>query len=139
MRGQRLELVVSAFALAVIGVACAVILSYLTGCAEQVVPSGDTDACEQLAHRNGAEECATVYAFARPAENELGHVEMCVRVDDLTAAERMNGPSWPSSSERFSPYRDLGIDPPCFWRCDGQPGCNAFDGCFGCSTEGAKE
>jgi hypothetical protein len=103
----------------------------VSGCAavESIEPSSDTSACERLSPTG---ECATVYAFAEPADNELGHVELCVRERDLDQAQSQHGIAWPSDSERFAKYAAIGIDPPCFWCCTGDcgRGANAFNGTF---------
>jgi hypothetical protein len=103
-----------------------------SGCAavESVEPTSDTSACERAKPDNA--ECATVYAFAEPADNELGHIELCVREQDLRAAQLEHGIAWPSDSERFAKYAAIGIDPPCFWCCTGDcgRGANALNGTY---------
>lgn len=89
--------------------------------------SGDTSACDRAKPDNA--ECATVYQCARRVDGE--RIELCIRYQDLAAAELENGPCEPSRDERFAPYADLGVSPPCFWMCPAtQPGCNAKSGCF---------
>lgn len=100
---------------------------------ESIEPRGDTSACERVAMEHGAQECGVVYQCARRIDGEF--VELCIRAEDLPAAELENGRCWPSRDDRFDPYALAMIDPPCFWRCDGRPGCNATSGCWGCPLE----
>jgi hypothetical protein len=120
------------FAVSCMVAAClASVLWALVGCTavEDAVPAGDESACER-ASPSGI--CGVVYGFAAPADNELGHVELCVRDGDLEAAEALYGPARPSWSPRFEPYATLHIDPPCFWCCAGEcgRGANAYSGTF---------
>lgn len=87
----------------------------------------DESICVREAEARGA-ECATVYAFAQPALNDLGHVELCVPERYLAEAEAKHGPSWPSDHERFTRITQGLVDPKCFWCAS--PGANAFNGCF---------
>lgn len=73
--------------------------------------------------------CGHVFMCATPAENELGHVEICVdddddSKDDLALAEATYGTCEPTP-------RHQGI---CIW-CPEESGCNAFSGCFNCPAE----
>ncbi len=70
--------------------------------------------------------CGHVYEFLATADNELGHVELCVLDEDLADAERAWGPSMLSTHPRFN---DGNL---CLLRCDGGKGCNALSGCWGC-------
>lgn len=99
-----------------------------TGCVDSLEPSSGTSACERAKPANA--ECATVYECARRIDGE--RIELCIRAEDLAAAELANGPCEPSRDPRFAPYADLMIDPPCFWCCgDGcGPGANAHQGSF---------
>lgn len=132
---MKLERAVQVFALVVIGVACAVLLEFMTGCVEQAVPSGDTSACERYAPHFGADECGVVYQFAQPAPTPTGFVELCVpdRDELLVQAQRMFGRAEPSP--RFDTYTHGFIDPPCAYQCPGARGCNSYSGCFCPSSE----
>lgn len=101
-----------------------------TGCVESAIPSSDVSPCKRFIPAGS--ECATVYAFAEPANNDLGHVELCVREQDLSAAQDEHGIAWPSDDVRFSKYAIAGIDPPCFWCCgnDCSRGANAYGGSY---------
>lgn len=98
-----------------------------TGCATE--PTSDTSACERLSPSG---ICASVYGFAAHADNPLGHVELCVRAEDLSLAEEMYGPAHPSWDERFSRLLAINVDPSCFWICPPNVGrgCNAYGGCL---------
>lgn len=108
----------------------------VAGCAEleNVEPSSDTSLCERL--KPAGSECATVYEFAEPASNELGHVEMCVPDRYLEEAESLHGLARPSTDPRFTKYTDGLVRPPppfppCWWQCPATvEGCNAYDTCY---------
>lgn len=103
--------------------------TFVGACAqvESLEPQSDTSACEQ-ASPTGV--CGVVYQCARRVDGEL--VELRIREQDLELAMAENGPCQPSRDERFSPYADLHVDPPCFWCCEGEcgPGANAKNGTF---------
>lgn len=69
-------------------------------------------------------DCGNVYMFDAPADNPLGHVELCVNVDDdpdaLPDAEAVYGPAEPTP-------RHEGL---CIWCCSGDcgRGGNAYSG-----------
>lgn len=77
-------------------------------------------------------DCGHVYMCAAPADNELGHVELCIDDDsydgwwELESAERMYGTCEPTP-------RHQGL---CIVTCfepsplPGGQGCNAFNGCW---------
>lgn len=68
--------------------------------------------------------CGHVYLCDAPADNELGHIEICVNDEDpLADVEAIYGACTPTP-------RHAGL---CWWRCDGKPGCNSKSGCWGCS------
>lgn len=135
MREQKLDLAVGVVASLVAGFATAVLLAYVTGCAEHVVPSGDTDACERYASQFGADECGVVYEFSQPAKTPSGHVELCVPDRDglLVQAQRVFGRAEPSP--RFDQYTRGFVEPPCAYQCPGARGCNSYSGCFCPSAE----
>lgn len=109
--------------------ATCVVLAMTPGCAatDHVEIAPDEDLCEREAALRGA-ECATVYAFAEPADNELGHVEKCTPERYLVDAQRRHGIAWPSDSDRFTDITKGLVDPKCFWCIS--PGANAYDGCW---------
>lgn len=102
-----------------------------SGCStvESIEPSGDTSICERSSPSG---ICAVVYGFARPADNELGHVELCVMDEDLELAESMFGSARWSWSPRLTKYTHGFYAPACFWMCGAQyagvSGCNAYGG-----------
>ena len=78
-------------------------------------------------------DCGWVYMCEAEADNPLGHVELCINVDDdpdaLAAAEAVYGPCEPTP-------RHQGL---CVWGCPpdapGLPeghGANAYNGEWGC-------
>ena len=93
---------------------------------EATVPSGDENACERAADVRG-QQCGTVYQFATPCPNEIGHIEICVLDEDLEAAIAKYGPAQFTSRNDFDEVIRLGVPPPCFWP---GPGCNALNGCW---------
>lgn len=135
MSDQKLDRAVQAFACIVIGVACAVLLKFMTGCVDPPVPTGDTSACERYAAQFGADECGVVYQFSEPAKTPSGFVELCVPDRDglLVQAQRMFGRAEPSP--RFDKYTGGRIDPPCAYQCPAARGCNSYSGCFCPSSE----
>lgn len=113
-----------------IGLICGYLAGLMHACTHVEVAPMD-DVCEREAALRGA-ECATVREFARPALNDLGHVELCVPARLVDAAEAINGPSRPSTSERFVGWTKGLVDPPCFWCCGPEcgAGANAYNGSF---------
>lgn len=111
--------------------ACALLVCL--GCTQTLVEQASGETPAELVARECRERgltCALVYAFAEPAENPLGRVELCVRGEDLPAAAAEFGAYELSPHERFDKWRALGVQPVCIW-CDGF-GCNAYGGCYGC-------
>jgi hypothetical protein len=102
-------------------------LSCAASCGGHVEAFPDESVCVREAALRGA-ECAVVYAFAEPALNDLGHVELCVPERYLEDAERRHGPSWPSDHERFTRVTQGLVAPRCFWACPGIVGANALNG-----------
>jgi hypothetical protein len=75
--------------------------------------------------------CGRVRAFTEiPAENPLGLLEMCIRLEDVELAESEWGPSVLSPDPRFQPYKLWGIEPYCVHDCPATTGCNAYNGCY---------
>ena len=67
--------------------------------------------------------CGDVYMCEAEAENDLGHVEICIQRDQgIDKAEDAFGECKPTP-------RHAGL---CYWHCDAGAGCNAFSGCWGC-------
>lgn len=85
--------------------------------------------CQREAEKRGA-ECATVYAFAQPWPNPLGHWEMCTPERYLEEAQQMHGVAWPSDDARFEQFTQGFVDPPCFWACPAIIGANAYNGAY---------
>lgn len=67
------------------------------------------------------EKCGDVYMCEMEADNELGHVEICIQRDMvLEDIEAAVGECKPTP-------RHVGL---CYWHCDEGAGCNAFSGCW---------
>ncbi len=67
------------------------------------------------------EKCGDVFLCAEPADNDLGHVEICVQRDAaIEDVEAEYGECVPTP-------RHQGL---CYWHCDEGAGCNALSGCF---------
>ena len=79
-----------------------------------------------LAHPDA---CGDVWMCEQEAENELGHVEICVQRDTpLEEVEALYGPCEPTP-------RHVGL---CWWRCPSQAGANAFNGSW-CDDAGEQD
>lgn len=101
------------------GFACGLLLAVLAACSTDV----DVPATPGIAYGEAQCElldlpCGKVYDFA-------DGLELCVLEEDLSTAEAEHG------AARLSAR--LGDRNICLWRCDGEPGCNALSGCWGCS------
>lgn len=82
-------------------------------------------AAEWIACPTNLVDCGHVYWCDAYADNELGHVEICINDDDdpdaLASAEAEFGDCEPTP-------RHQGL---CIW-CPSGAGCNAYNGCWGC-------
>lgn len=101
------------------------VLLSLGGCRNAAEEVGGTVA-EWVACPTNLFDCGHVYMCEAPADNVLGHVEICINDDDdstaLESAEEMYGPCEPTP-------RHQGL---CKWCCgsDCGRGANAFNGCW---------
>jgi hypothetical protein len=118
---NKLDIAVGAFACVVIGAAIAVLWACVSGCS--TIETGAGDVTEFVACPTDLIDCGHVYLCEQAADNELGHVEVCVDDDtdgQLAAAERVYGACVPTP-------RHQGL---CSFQCPSAKGCNAFTSCF---------
>lgn len=115
------------FALAAVIAACLwLFLFACLGCS--TIESAGGEVAEVIACPTDLIDCGHVYECEQTADNELGHIEICVNDDgdnggaQLESAENAFGNCVPTP-------RHQGL---CAWHCDGGRGCNALDGCWGC-------
>ena len=103
----------------------------LLGCkqiAEDADPTGDVvDLADAYCAAHPELPCGKVYMCEAPADNELGHIEICIpQFYSVQLAEAVYGQCELSPHPRFD---DGNL---CWWCCgDGcTRGCNALNGCF---------
>ncbi len=105
-------------------------IALLLGGCDQASSAGGffKDGAEEIGAAHGeilclihSDVCGDVYLCDMPADNELGHVEVCVQRDTaIETVEAELGECKPTS-------RHQGL---CYWHCDEGAGCNAFNGCW---------
>jgi hypothetical protein len=122
--------------IALYAIAAAIVIVVATGCSldyRDPVVGGQAAATLEHCRANRTEPCGWVYAFAAPADNELGRVELCVLWPDriapypaklLESAESLYGDAELSWHERFAGA------PICRYACPSMMGCNAYGGYF---------
>jgi hypothetical protein len=113
----KFDTLVKAFACVIIGVAIAVLWACVSGCS--TIETGAGDVTEFVACPTDLIDCGHVYLCAQVADNDLGHVEVCIDDDtegQLELAERVYGACVPTP-------RHQGL---CSYHCDSRKGCNAF-------------
>jgi hypothetical protein len=121
VKGQRLEVVAILASLFFVVYCLALVVFMMTGCSS--VESAGGAVTEFVACPVDLIDCGHVYLCEQPADNELGHVEVCIDDDtdgQLDAAERTYGACLPTP-------RHQGL---CSYHCDSGKGCNALTGCY---------
>lgn len=83
-------------------------------------------AAEWIACPTDLIDCGHVYECAAPADNDIGHVEICI--DDDDQPEQLDEIEAAFGHCELTP-RHYGL---CVY-CPEERGCNAFNGCWGCS------